>query len=53
MWRARKFRVLAPYRPHHRDTFVHAPAALAERHAERGELGFEPADPCAENQPSL
>ena len=46
-------RVLAPHRPHHRDALVHAPAALAERHAERGELGLHPADPGAEDQPPL
>ena len=54
MWRAGKAdRVLAPHRPHHRDALVHAPAALAERHAERGELGLDPADPGAEDQPPL
>src|SRR5581483_2497231 len=33
-------RVLRPHRLHHRDAFVHAPAALVERHAEGGEFRF-------------
>jgi hypothetical protein len=35
-----------------RDALVGAPAALLERHAERGELGLHPADPGAEDEPA-
>ena len=51
--RLKRHRVLRPYRAHHRDALVHAPAALLERHAERGELLLQPADAGAQDQPPV